>query len=443
MARDDTVVITTERADGSTQIEFVLAQGVFVTQTLHSHVYDNGLVLVAEPMKSLESAAFTFLLPVGSAYDPSGRAGLANFTCEMVLRGCGSRDGQQFINDLDALGVEHAESVSDSHSSFGGATLAGKLDQVLGIYRDLLREPHLPEDKIEAARQVVLQELWAVEDEPSQKLMQELRRHHLPEPWGKPSHGDEASLMAITPADIKQCYQSFYRPNGMILGVAGNIDWPKLRDRVGELFNDWAPIPVADIPDGHARPQRTHLHHESQQTQIGVSYNSVPYRDPQYFEASASVGVLSSGMSARLFTEVREKRGLCYSVFASYMSTKDIGGVLCYAGTSADRAQETLDVTVGELLRLADGIDESELRRLKARVKSGLIMQQESSSARTNAIVRDWYHLGRVRTLDEVSAAINDLSRERINAYLRDNPPGNFRLVTLGPEPLEVPVGVS
>lgn len=414
-----------------------------MTQTIHSHVYDNGLVLVAEPMKSLESAAFTFLVPVGSAYDPPRRAGLSNFTCEMVLRGCGSRNGQQFINDLDALGVEHAESVSDSHSSFGGATLAGKLDEVLGIYRDLLRDPHLPGDKLEAARQVALQELWAVEDEPSQKLMQELRRHHLPEPWGNPSHGDEESLMEVTLDDVRNCYRGFYRPNGAILGVAGKIDWPKLRDRVGELFADWSPIDLADFEIGKPRPARAHLHHDSHQTQIGISYDSVPYRDPRYFEASASVGVLSSGMSARLFTEVREKRGLCYSVFASYMSTKDIGGVLCYAGTSSDRAQETLDVTLGELSRLAEGIEESELERLKARVKSGLIMQQESSAARTHAIVRDWYHLGRVRTLDEISSTINDLTRERINAYLQDNPPGNFRLVTLGPEPLEVPVGVS
>jgi predicted Zn-dependent peptidase len=116
---------------------------------------------------------------------------------------------------------------------------------------------------------------------------------------------------------------------------------------------------------------------------------------------------------------------------------------LCYAGTSAERAQETLDVTLNELVRVAEGIRNDELLRLKARIKSSLIMQQESSSARSGAIARDWYHLGHVRTLDELSTLLDALSVESINAYLAAHPPGDFTVVTLGPQPLEVPVGVS
>ena len=125
--------------------------------------------------------------------------------------------------------------------------------------------------------------------------------------------------------------------------------------------------------------------HESNQTQIGIAFDSVPYRHPDYFQAWGAVGVLSGGMSSRLFTEVREKRGLCYSVYATMHTLRDRGSVLCYAGTSAERAQETLDVTLGELVRLAEGIEADELARLKARIKSSLIMQQESSSSRSPA----------------------------------------------------------
>jgi predicted Zn-dependent peptidase len=149
--------------------------------------------------------------------------------------------------------------------------------------------------------------------------------------------------------------------------------------------------------------------------------------------------VLSGGMSARLFTEVREKRGLCYTVYATMHSLKDRGSVLCYAGTSSERAQETLDVTLGELERLADGITADELARLKARVKSGLIMQQESSSARSGAIARDWYHLGRVRTLNEVGRLVDALTEKSISDYLAAHPPRDFTIVTLGPEPLRFP----
>jgi predicted Zn-dependent peptidase len=117
--------------------------------------------------------------------------------------------------------------------------------------------------------------------------------------------------------------------------------------------------------------------------------------------------------------------------------------VFCYAGTTAERAQETLDVTIRELQRLGDGIEPNELDRLKARIKSSLIMQQESSSARSGAIAREWYHLGRARTLDEIGGLIDALTSHSINGYLRSNPPRDLLVVTLGPEPLEVPVGVS
>jgi predicted Zn-dependent peptidase len=116
---------------------------------------------------------------------------------------------------------------------------------------------------------------------------------------------------------------------------------------------------------------------------------------------------------------------------------------LCYAGTTAERAQETLDVTVRELLRLAEGVQQSELNRLKARIKSSLIMQQESTSARSGALARDWYHLGRVRTLEEVGQLVDQLSAETINRFLQANPPRDLLVVTLGPQPLEVPTGAT
>ena len=110
---------------------------------------------------------------------------------------------------------------------------------------------------------------------------------------------------------------------------------------------------------------------------------------------------------------------------------------------TTERAQETLEVVMAELLRLAEGIAQDELDRLKAKLKSSLIMQQESSPARSNSIAADWYHLGRVQTVDEVRAIIDGLSRDRINLYLASHPPRDFRIVTVGEKPLEMPVGIS
>jgi predicted Zn-dependent peptidase len=414
-----------------------------VTDRIHSHVFPNGMVLVAEPMKSLESAAFTFLLPAGCAYERDGRWGLGTLTCEMSIRGCGPRNSRQFVDDLDNLGVERGEGVSNAHASYSGATMARNLAPTLEIFADLLRRPHLPAEQLEPAQLVILQELRAIEDEPPQKVMLELRRHHYPDPWGRSSHGEAAAIEAMTLSDVTDYYARHYRPNGTILGVAGNIEWERLKDDVARLFGDWQPGDDGEPLAGASLSHRQHLPHESNQTQIGIAYDSPAYRDPDYFQAWGAVGVLSGGMSSRLFTEVREKRGLCYSVYATMHTLRDRGSVLCYAGTSAERAQETLDVTLAELVRLSDGIEASELGRLKARIKSSLIMQQESSSSRSGSIARDWYHLGRARTLDEVGALVDALTRESINAYLREHPPRNFTVVTLGPSPLEVPLAVS
>jgi predicted Zn-dependent peptidase len=414
-----------------------------VSQVIQSHVFPNGLVLVAEPILSLESAAFTLLVPAGTSYEAISRAGLSGVTCEMTLRGAGHRDARKLVEDLENLGVERGESVADSHISYSGATLAKNLPAALAIYADILRRPQLPASQLEPVREAALGELQSVEDEPGHKVMLELRRRFYPQPWGRSSHGDEPGLSAMTLADVQAFHRQHFQPQGAILGVAGRVDWEALKDQVGQLLGDWpgqAALPVEEPT--HPYPI-THLHHDANQTQVGIAYGSVPYRHPDYFRASGAVGALSGGMSARLFTEVREKRGLCYSVYASYHTLRDRGGVLCYAGTSAERAQETLDVMLGELIRLADGITQQELDRLKARIKSGLIMQQESSSARSAAVARDWYHLGRVRTLDEIARLVDELSCDSINGYLRENPPRDFTVVTLGPQPLEVRLGVS
>jgi predicted Zn-dependent peptidase len=410
-----------------------------LSETIHRHTYDNGLVLLAEPMRSVESAAFSLLLPAGCAYERKDRSGLASLTCELALRGAGPRDSRQFIQDLDNLGVERGESVGVAHMSFSGATMAANLPAALAIYADLARRAHLPAEQIEASRLVVLQELQAIEDDPSHKVMIELRRRHYPDPWGRPSSGELEAIERSGIDDVRAFWQQCARPNGAILSIAGRVEWEPLCDLVGDLLSDWTPGAAPQPQTDRQTPAPAHLDHESNQTQIGIAYDSVAYRHPDYFLAWGAVGALSGGMSSRLFTEVRERRGLCYSVYATHHTLRDRGSVLCYAGTSAQRAQETLDVVLSELARLAAGIEPFELDRLKARVKSGLIMQQESSSARSAAIARDWYLLDQVRTLDELSRLVDELTCERINAYLAENSPRRFTVVTLGSQPLSVP----
>jgi predicted Zn-dependent peptidase len=414
-----------------------------MSTAIFSHRLTNGMVLVGEPNSSVESAAFTFLLPAGCSHDPSKRAGLAALTGEMMLRGAGPRDSRTWVSDLENLGVERGESVGVAQATFSGATLRDNLAAALVLFADLLRRPHLPSDQLEAGRNTCLQELRSIDDEPSQKLMIELRRRRYPDPWGRSSHGDEAGLRSATIHDVREFHAARYRPGGTILAVAGNFDWQRLCDHVDQLFGDWPATALSEPPGSNGRQAGSHIPFQSNQSHVGIAYPTIPYKHPDYFQAWAAVGVLSSGSSSRLFTEVRERRGLCYTVHASLHTQRDRASVLCYAGTTAERAQETLDVTVRELLRLGEGVQQSELDRLKARIKSSLIMQQESTSSRSGALARDWYHLSRARTLDEIGRLVDQLSAETINTFLKANPPRDLLVVTLGPQPLEVPREVT
>lgn len=411
-------------------------------QDIFSHQYENGLTLVAQPMPWLESAAFSIAVPAGCRYDPAEKNGLANFVCEMVQRGCGKLDSRQFIEALEMLGVDYTSSASLYNTNFGGAMCADQLFDTLQIYSDVLQRPTFPQAQLEDGRLVCFQEIHAIEDDLAQRTMMQLRRNYYGDIDGRNCEGSMESVASISMDEIQTFYQTHYRPNGMILACAGKLDWEKLKSHVGDLFSEWASIPVPQVAASKPTHGNQHIVHESEQTHIALAYRGLPYSDPNYYLNRGAVGVLSGGMSSRLFTEVREKRGLCYTVFATCHTLLDKAAVVCYSGTTNDRAQETLDVIIEELQRLSAGITADELRRLKVQIRSSLVMQQESCRSRAGSIAGDWFHLGRVQTLDEVNQRINSMTVETINDYLKTNPPANFDLVTLGPKPLEFNHGI-
>jgi predicted Zn-dependent peptidase len=414
-------------------------EGAVVGQQVFQHTLGNGLVLLAERMEHVRSAAINFLVPAGAAYDPPGRLGLASVLADLMTRGAGDRDSRQLALALDNLGVDRDESVGAVNMRFWGSTLARNVPAALDIFADVIRRPHLPEDELEPVQALALQDLQSLEDAPQQKVMVELRRRYYPHPLNQDRRGVAEHIEELTIDDVRAQYARLFRPNGAILSVAGNVEWEPLKAQVELLFGNWPAGDDGGITPDASTPQSEHLHKDTQQTQIALAYPAAPIGSPDYYPARAAASVLSGGMASRLFTEVREKRGLCYSVSAWHETFKDRGSMLAYAGTRAERAQETLDVTVGELRRLRDGVTDDEIDRVKAGLKSSLIMQEESTSARAGAIATDWYYLGRVRSFDEVQAAIDGLTPAAVVGYLDRYPVRGLTLVTLGPAPLTMP----
>lgn len=405
---------------------------------INSHTLANGMTLLAERMDHVRSAAVNFLVPAGCVYDPPANAGIGTLLSDLITRGAGTRDSRELSLALDNLGLDRSESVGSLHMRFAGATLARNLPQVLEVYADIILRPHLPEDELEPVQMLALQDLQALEDEPRQKVLLELRRKHYPAPLSNDRLGTAEGIQSVTPERVRDHYRTHFSPTQTIMSVAGNIEWEPLKAQVERLFGDWKPGKTPTYSLGSAPGGQHHLQKDTTQTQIGIAYHSVPFGHADYYAALGAVNVLSGGMSSRLFTHVREERGLCYSVWASYATFKDRGSVLAYAGTTTERAQETLDVTLRELKRLADGVEADEVDRVKAGLKSSQIMAEESTTSRAGTLASDWYYLNRVRSFDEIKAAIDDLTPTNIVEHLRRYPAKDFTIVTLGQKELEI-----
>ncbi len=406
---------------------------------------DNGLTLLMEPMRGVRSAALSIVVPGGTSTEAEGNLGVAAVVNDWITRGAGDRDNRALTDHLDGLGLQRSNSVGVYHARLNCLAESSRVVAGLPAYADMLRGPKLPEDGFEAARDLGLQALDGLEDDPRQKVLIELSRRHFPAPLGRSRLGEPADLEALTPASAKTQFTRTYTPTGAMISVAGAIDPAGFEQSLRAVLGDWngpaVPLPVkpATPPPAASPVAMHHILADSGQTHIGIAWPAIQENHPDYYAMRLACEVLSGGMSGRLFTEVREKRALCYSVWAGYTALKGTASMMGYAGTSNDRAQATLDCFMEQVILFSKGVTEAELSRARVGLKSSIIMQGESTGARAAAITGDYWSLGRVRTLEEIVAALDAVTLTQINNFLATNVPGPFDVVTVGPKGLDIP----
>lgn len=400
----------------------------------------NGLTVVGEPLPDKQAVAWNFLVPAGSSTEPGGREGISNVLESLAQLGAGDRDSRALSDALDDLGIDRGGGADVEYTTFGGATLGDYLPRSLELYADILLRPRLPQDEWEAQRDLALQSLLSLEDSPASKMFVELRRVYFPNSFGRSPMGTESGLSALSLEDLRADHATRYKPEGAILAVAGSFDWEAVVAQAEDLFGGWSgSAPQAGAATAVEGGQYLHIEHESAQHHIGVAYAGATVDDPDYYAYRLAASVLSGGMGARLFTELREKEGLCYAVSASPSSVRGHGFMLSYVGTQPERAQRSLDKLIEELVRMKDGVSDDELERARVKMLSALVMQEESSRSRASSIARDQWVLGRVRPTEEILEAMNKVSPDDIRAYYEARPPRDFTIVTLGPHALQVP----
>ncbi|MFG0252798.1 MAG: M16 family metallopeptidase [Phycisphaerales bacterium JB038] len=401
---------------------------------------DCGATLVMEQMTGVRSAGLSWLVPAGTAAEPTDRLGLSAILGELLLRGAGDLDSRGQSEALDLLGISRHSGAQTRHIGVFMTLLGERVRSALPLLADMVRRPRLEAGQLEPVRELCLQSLMGLEDEPQEKTFVLLKEHHLQPPYNRSSYGSLAGLQTATCDDVRRFHRARFRPEGCIIGIAGHIDPEAITDQCNELLADWEGT-AAEPPRGASADRG--LHHvtdESAQVHIGLMLDAPREVEEESMLERVAVAALGGGMSSRLFTEVREKRSLCYAVHASYAPGRDEGRTVCYAGTSPDRAQETLDVLVAELQRLGQGIGEDEFHRAVTGLKSRIIMHGESTAARASALASETFVRGQARTLTELAERVDGVRYEHVNAYLADRGLGEPTIVTIGPAPLTSPL---
>lgn len=405
------------------------------TTNLRDVTLPNGLRVVVDPMPWLATVTAVLQLPFGTVGDPEGARGAALVLHEWLQRGAGGRDARQQADAFDRYGVRRGGSCGRETASLSAAFLAQDVADVLPLIAAAVRAPALADAEFGGARALALQELAGLDDAPAQRLGEAVARARYASVHGRSAYGDRVELEALTPGALRADADARLGPAGAVLALAGGGDPDRLVDAAERAFEGWTgstrPHPTPDVRPAH----REHKDGPGAQTQIGVTDDAVEPGADGWTEQALAMAVLCGAMGSRLPTEVRERRGLVYTVASSVRSVRGDAYRFTYASTTPERAAETLEVVVRELDRWRSGVESDELERARTLLRSSLVMQAESTGGRASRLAADVEAFGRPRTLLEVEAALAGTDLGAVNAFLTALPELNPTVVTSGPVP--------
>lgn len=370
----------------------------------------NGLRLVLHPMPATYSATVVAVVGTGSRYEDDHEAGISHFLEHMLFKGTTKRPSAQLIADtVERLGGRLNASTSREITTYYTKVPSRHLDVGFDLIADMLRAPLLDETETGREQGVIIEELAQGEDVPTvvgaHLLQRTIWGDH---PLGRPIIGSRETVSAVTSDALRAYMASHYAPERIVLSIAGNIDVDRTARRAADLLGGWPVIPApAAEPAVYAAGERVALERRDGQAHLYLAAPGVALDDPDYMAFAILAEVLGGGMSSRLFLEVRERRGLAYSVGAGAAAMSDHGMLSIHAGVAPDKAAGALEVIVSELRRLAaEEVDADELERVRGHYEGSLLLALEDSYSVATRNARSVLQRGYARTPEESLALV-------------------------------------
>lgn len=386
--------------------------------TVQLHTLSNGFRVVTEHMPGLKSAAIGILVMAGGRHERAEQNGIAHFLEHMAFKGTKRRSALQIVEEIEDVGGSINAYTSREVTAYYARVLENDVPLAMDVIADIVLNPVFDHDQIEIERGVILQEIGQGLDTPDDVVFDWLQEVAYPaQPLGRTILGSAERVSGFSKDDIARFTAEHYVPEKMILSAAGGVDHDQIVALAEKLFGHLAGGPADLIePARFAGGERLEVK-PLEQVHFALAFETPGYRDDAVYTAQIWSTALGGGMSSRLFQEIREKRGLCYTIFAQTGAYADTGLTTIYAGTSADQIGELTAITMDELKRAASDMTPAEVTRARAQMKAGLLMGLESPSSRAERLARLLSIWDRVPTLDEVIARIDVVTTEHVTDF--------------------------
>ena len=373
---------------------------------LHLTTLDNGIRIATERVPHGYGVALGLTVDAGSRYERSEEAGIAHLLEHMVFKGTERRTARQIAEEMDAVGGQLDAYTSKETTGYSVRVLPEHLPLALDVLSDMLRHSRLNEDDLELEKAVVLEEHKSLEDAPEEWVHDLFSETVWPDhPLGRPVIGTPESVAAMTPGQLSAFLARHYTPDRLIFSAAGNVAHEAVVEEVARQFGDLrpsaSPFPEATTPPA-TRLEEALRNRKLEQAHFCMGGEGVSEQDPDRWAARILNLVLGGGMSSRLFQEIRENRGLCYSIASEMISTRDAGLWIVYADTSPRHLDSVRDLSWQELQRAAgNGLTAGELERAKAQVRAGTLLSLDDVGTRMGRLARALFYHDRLVPLSE------------------------------------------
>ncbi|ROT98994.1 M16 family metallopeptidase [Histidinibacterium lentulum] len=387
--------------------------------TVKTHTLANGFRIVTERMPSLRSASIGVWITAGGRHERAEQNGIAHFLEHMAFKGTRTRTALQIAEEIEDVGGYINAYTSREMTAYYARVLEDDIALGLDLIADILLNPVFDDREIEVERGVILQEIGQVLDTPDDIVFDWLQEAAYPDqPLGRSILGPAERVKSFGKADLARFVAERYGPDQMILAAAGAVDHDMIVRAAEELFGGLSSVETAPATEpavftgGEKRVKK-----KLEQVHFTLALDGPNYSDPEIYTAQVYATALGGGMSSRLFQELRENRGLCYTIFAQAGAYADAGMTTIYAGTAPEQIADLATLTADEIRRAADSFSNAEIARARAQMKAGMLMGLESPSSRAERLARLIAIWGRVPTIDETVEKIDDVTPERVRTF--------------------------